>query len=84
MTCNSSTVILEVLISSANLGQPKAAKGFLGGSLWSKEPPKDHLAFFGCSRFVMEFNTYNFTGDKSHMSLTSLFQGVPHAILLQQ
>ena len=42
------------------------------GSLWlSRETPKHHLAGKGCPGFVVEFNTYNISGDDL-MSLTSL------------
>ena len=45
-------------------------------SLWSRGPPRGHLAAIGCSGFDVEFNNYNIFGDDP-MSLTSLLQGVP-------
>ena len=57
-----------------------AAKGFLGGPLRSRGPPKDHLAAKGCPGFVVEFNTYNITL-MSPMSLITLMKGGPRVFL---
>ena len=57
--------------------QPLEARRGLGSSLLCREPAEHRLAAKGCPGFVVEFNTYNISGD-DHMSLTYLWQGAPH------
>ena len=47
---------LKVLNYTTNAGQPLAAKGSLGGPLWSRRPPNDHLVALGFPGFAVEIN----------------------------
>ena len=56
--------------------QPLEARRGLGSSLLHREPAEHHLAAKGCPGFVVEFNTYNISGDDP-MSLISLLHEMP-------
>ena len=72
-------VMLKLLNSTTNPGQPLAAKWALGGALWSRGPARGHLAAKGCPGFVVKFNNYSITG-YDPVSLTSLWHRAPRII----
>ena len=74
---DSSPVMLQLLNSTTNPGQPCADKSLVVDSLQIREPPRFHLAAKGCPRFVVEFNNCSITREES-MLLISLLQGASH------
>ena len=58
---------MYVLNSTTNPGKPLAVKWSLGGSLQSREKPKDHLATFVCPGFVVKFDNQTITSVESHV-----------------
>ena len=57
---------MYILNSTTNPGKPLAVKWSLGGSLQSREKPKDHLATFVCPGFVVKFDNQTITSVESH------------------
>ena len=53
------SIMLYVLNSTTNPGQLKTVKESFCGPLKSRGQPKDHLAVFGCPKYVVEFKTYS-------------------------